>query len=203
MFEYETNVAEISDPDKETIEVLAGEVKMGIAGSILKSVGIGSCVVIAAYDSRKKLGAMAHVMHHAISATDNVYEPKTLYANDAINALLIDIGRAGSSVADIEVCLAGGANVLRRDHDTIWKDNVDSVIKLLSEKGINVVAQSVGGTERRSVSLDCETGTVTCVLGNEKEKILWKAVEKRNGFSRVESCASTQKPDDEELQKII
>lgn len=185
---------------KKIVEVQTGEVKLGTADSILKSEGIGSCVVIAAYDAKKKLGAIAHVMLPATSKKDNDYEPNTRYADDAINALLADMGRAGSTVEDIEVCLAGGANVLKRDDDAISNDNSDSVIKLLREKAINVVAKSLGGTERRSVSLDVETGTVTCAEGDEKEKVLWKAAEKRNEFSPRVPGGSLTKQDTNEPQ---
>lgn len=171
---------------KTTIEVQTGEVRLGTADSILRSEGIGSCVVIAAYDSKKKTGAMAHVMLPETSTISDDAMPKTRYAFDAIQALLAAMGGAGSALADIEVCLAGGANVLERDNDTIWKANVDSVKKILNEKALRIAAESLGGTKRRSVSLDIGTGTVACAKGDEKEKVLWKAGDNKNGLSRHE-----------------
>lgn len=142
---------------KEIIEVQTGEVKIGTADAILKSEGIGSCVVITAYDAGKKQGAMAHVM----LATQ---------ADEALVTML-------KGMDFVEVSLVGGANVLKRDGDTVGRDNIESITRLLKKKNIKIAAQSLGGTERRSVSLDVESGTLYCKEADENEKILWKSGE--------------------------
>ncbi|MBI4669610.1 MAG: hypothetical protein HY747_10605 [Elusimicrobia bacterium] len=43
------------------IEVGIGQVKVG-RKAILRADAIGSCIAVAAYDSKKRVGAMAHVM---------------------------------------------------------------------------------------------------------------------------------------------
>ena len=47
---------------KKVRDVQIGQVKAGTGGVILKSSAIGSCVVVVAYDTARKVGAMAHIM---------------------------------------------------------------------------------------------------------------------------------------------
>jgi chemotaxis receptor (MCP) glutamine deamidase CheD len=88
------------------------------------------------------------------------------------------MSKLGSKKDDIEVFLVGGGNVLNREDDTICKDNIESALKLLSEKQLKVRAQALGGTARRSVSLDVERGIVSYTEGNGSEKLLWKSTRK-------------------------
>ncbi len=158
----------------KVIDVSTGSVKVGRAGVMLRSSAIGSCVVIAAYDSRKKVGAIAHIMLPG-RAPKVAYVKTTRYAADAIDEMICRMSRLGSSRNDIEVCIVGGANVLKKQDDTICKDNTESVTKLLGEKHIPVRAMVLGGTERKAVSLDVGTGSIYYTEGDSKEKLLWKS----------------------------
>ena len=80
----------------------------------------------------------------------------------------------GANENNFEVCLAGGANVLNRKDDHIGQDIIISVEEILKKRKINIMARSLGGSQRRSVSLDVETGCVYYSLGDEAEKLLWK-----------------------------
>ena len=63
--------------------------------------------------------------------------------------------------------------MLKRPDDTICKNNIDSIRNILSEKGIEIMAQSVGGYIRRSASLDIETGCVYYTEAGGQKKLLW------------------------------
>ena len=65
--------------------------------------------------------------------------------------------------------LVGGGNVLNRADDTICEDNIKSTLRILKEKGLKVRARALGGTGRKSVSLDIERGTVCYTEGNGPE----------------------------------
>lgn len=143
----------------------------GANDMILRSDAVGSCVVIAAYAQKKKVGSLAHIMLPGRSP-GKCLDQKTRYAADAIEAMLKDLNNLAVDIADIEVCLAGGANVLKRSDDTIWKENIDSVIELLKEKDIKIKAKALGGSESRSVAFDIERGIVSCRTGN-REGSVW------------------------------
>jgi len=157
------------------IDVQIGQVKAAQGKAILRSKAIGSCIAIVAYDRVRKIGALAHVMLPGKAPARKKRGAKTRYAADAIDAILTQMTQLGSKTDDIKVVLVGGGNVLGRKDDTICKDNVESVLELLLQKQLNVQAQAVGGTARRSVSLDVERGIVFCTEGNGSEMQLYRA----------------------------
>ena len=73
----------------------------------------------------------------------------------------------------VHSCIVGGGNVLKRPDDTICGDNIDSIRNILKEKGIEILAQAVGGDVRRSASLDIETGCVYYTEAGGRKKLLW------------------------------
>jgi signal transduction histidine kinase/chemotaxis receptor (MCP) glutamine deamidase CheD len=161
---------------KETIEINTGEVKASKSNSILTSNAIGSCVAITAYDARKKIGALAHVMFPGKSPENAIF-PRTRYAADAIEAMIEEMAGAGANAGDIEACLVGGSNVLKRDDVAVWQDNIESIVKILKGRGIPVRARALGGTNRKSVSLDIGNGIVRCAEADQPEEVLWQAGE--------------------------
>ncbi|MHC4397595.1 MAG: chemotaxis protein CheD [Planctomycetota bacterium] len=160
---------------KKIIDVQIGQVKAGEGKVVLKSKAIGSCIAIAAYDSRRNVGALAHVMLPGRAPASKAAVEKTKYAADAIEMIVNKMAELGSENADIDVVLVGGGNVLDRKDDTICTENVESAQELLRERNLEVRAKSVGGTSRRSISLDVEDGIVSYTKGNNREKELWRA----------------------------
>jgi len=160
---------------KKVIDVQIGEVRAERGKVILKSKAIGSCIAIAAYDATKNIAALAHVMMPGSAPVNKELREKTKYAADAIDAIVGRMARLGSKDDDIEVVLVGAGNVLHREDDTICRDNIKSVIELLRKKHLKVGAQAVGGTARRSVSLDVEHGIISCTEGDGSEMQLWRA----------------------------
>jgi len=171
---------------KRIIDVCTGEVKAGGIDTILKSNAIGSCVVVAAYDSTKKVGALSHIMVPG-AAPEGKISRRTRYAADAIEEMLNRMTGLGANKDGIEACLVGGGNVLKREDDTICAANIASINEILIEKQIEIRAKSLGGTERRTISLDVENGTVRITMGDGKEKVLWKAEQ------RVDECGGIMK----------
>jgi len=159
---------------KEVIDISTGAVEVAGAGAILRSNAIGSCIVIAAYDSSKKVGAMAHIMLPGRAPKDADSE-STRYAADAIDEMINRMTRTGANQCDLEVCLVGAGNVLKKQDDTICKDNIESTTELLGKKHIPVRAMVLGGTERKCVSLEVESGSIFYTEGDSKEKLLWKS----------------------------
>ena len=157
---------------KQVLDVNTGEVKACMGESALRSIAIGSCVVVAAYNFKRKIGGMAHIMLPG-SAPQQSLE-KTRYAFDSIEQLLNQMFEAGAGTDEIEVCLVGAGNVLQKEDDTICAANIESVTGILKEKNIPVIASVLGGTKRKSVFMDVENGCISYTEGDEKEKILWQ-----------------------------
>ena len=103
---------------------------------------------------------------------------KTRYAADAIDRMLALMIEAGARPCDLDVCLVGAANVLDREDDTICRININSVRSIFENKGIDVKASALGGTQRRSVSVDIESGEISYTEGNGGKTLLWNAGER-------------------------
>ena len=155
--------------------VNTGEVCSGGLDTILNSGAIGSCVVITSFDSVKKIGVMAHVLLPGKCPANNQLHT-TRYAANAIEEMLSKLKSFGISKGNIEICIVGGANVLKRENDTIGKDNLDSIMKILMEEHINIKAKSVGGFERRTVLFDIMKGCIYYTVGDSKPNLLWQTV---------------------------
>ncbi len=162
--------------------VLTGEVKTGTTKDMLKSSAIGSCVVVVAYDINMIIGGMAHIMLPGIAPNNTKYD-KTRYAVNAIDELENKMSLNGADINNMEFCVIGGANVLKRKNDTIAQNNVDNVIKLLVDKKYNIVAQSVGGTDRRSATINIKTGQLVYTIGDESEMLMWNFLDNNRNIS--------------------
>lgn len=158
---------------KKIVDVNTGEVKFASDGVILRSIAIGSCIAIAAYDAKRRTGAMAHIMLPG-RASGKETQP-TRYAVNAIDEIMNLMTREGTKSCDIEACLVGAGNVLEKQDDTVCKANVKSVMQLLEEKNIPVRATVLGGTERKGVFMDIENGRVFYTKGDNEKKLLWYA----------------------------
>ncbi|MBW7990654.1 MAG: chemotaxis protein CheD [Planctomycetes bacterium] len=162
---------------EKIINVSTGEVKVGRKGEILRSTAIGSCVVLAACDCEKKVGVMAHVMLPG-RAPKSAYGESTKYAADALDEMISRITLKGANLCELGVCLVGAGNVLKKQDDTVCDNNIESVTRLLKEKHIPVRAAVLGGTERKSISMDIESGSVYYTEGDRQEKLLWESAGK-------------------------
>ena len=158
---------------QKIIDVNTGQVKAAVGKGILRSVGIGSCVVVAAYNLSRKIGGMAHIMLPGAAPQQSL--EKTKYAFDGIEQLLKQMFEAGANTDETEVCLVGAGNVLQKKDDAICNANIESVTSILKEKNIPVMVSALGGTKRKSVFLDVEDGRVSYAEGDEREKTLWQA----------------------------
>jgi CheY-like chemotaxis protein/chemotaxis receptor (MCP) glutamine deamidase CheD len=156
---------------QEIIDVNTGQVAVRRGDVRLRSMAIGSCIAITAYDPKTKNAGLAHIMLPD-SAPEKFHE-KTKYAFNGIDQMLRKMIESGSAIDDIEACLVGAGNVLQKEDDTICKNNIKSVTAILSKKNIPVRASALGGQERKSAFLDARTGCVFFTQGNEYEKMLW------------------------------
>jgi len=158
--------------NKQIIYAMTGEIKTGDNNSILKSGAIGSCVVITAFNNYQQIAVMAHIMLPGKApAKKNIQ--KTRYVANAISELILLYKLDKTKEEKIDVCIAGGANVLQKTDDNVWQNVIDSVEKTLISRNINVVARSLSGTQRRSVSFNVETGKVYCSIGDGAEEYFW------------------------------
>lgn len=152
--------------------VQTGEVKSGSGNDSLKSSPIGSCVAVVLFDENIDAGGMAHIMLPGKAPEKKGTIPGR-YAENAVEELLKQITERGVRKNHVKAVIAGGGNVLKREGDMIGNLNINSVKHMLELNKIPVLAQSVGGTNRKSVRFDIQQRIIYFTEGDFNENILF------------------------------
>lgn len=135
--------------------------------------GLGSCVGVALYDRRRKIGGLAHIMLPDSKAISRRGSPGK-YADTAIANMLEEMEKLGSKRRDISAQVVGGACMFSIPGATnprnlpgpclgmqIGERNVEAVKSVLAELGIPVKSEDTGGNYGRTMRFDVSSGKVT------------------------------------------
>jgi chemotaxis protein CheD len=155
------------------IEVTMGEGAVCRAPHIIASSGIGSCVAVALYDTKRSLGGLAHIM---LPDSENRNGHRSYrYADTAIAALIKKLRAMGASQQYLVAKLVGGAKMFISGDDSspgIGEQNVKSVKRILKQKKIVVIGESTGGSYGRNVEFHLDSGRVMVkAIGQEVKEI--------------------------------
>jgi len=162
----------MTKPHKENI-VSTGCLATGSGTGVIRSTPLGSCVAVIAYDKTSKTSGIAHIMLPGKSPTKDKAE-ENKYVENAIENLLDELKSLGSKKANIEICLVGGANVLRKENDTTADNLIFSIFEMMEQKKLSIKRTSLGGYERRAATLNLSSGVVNYTVGDSIEMKLWK-----------------------------
>jgi len=158
--------------DEEVVNVGVAEYYVTHNPHVLASYGLGSCVGVALYDDRKKIGGLAHIMlpdSKAFSKPGGAGR----YADTAIRAMVEEMEKLGSRRKDIRAKMAGGACMFtipgaKNPKNVpgpylgmqIGERNVEAVKKALKELKIPLVAEDTGGSYGRTMRFFTSDGSV-------------------------------------------
>ncbi|MBU0982165.1 chemotaxis protein CheD [Patescibacteria group bacterium] len=149
------------------IEVKMTEMSISHNDAIIRSSGIGSCVVVTMYDPVNRVGGLFHAILPQrvdyLTAKDEE-EPNAKYADEAIVTMLKELQKLGANKADIRAKIIGGAEMFKNfatGAASIGSQNVESAKKKLAELQINLESEDTGGTIGRSVEFTLVNGLVT------------------------------------------
>lgn len=144
----------------ETVKVGIADYAVAQSGVTFTTSGLGSCVGVALYDRRARVGGLAHVMLPASRGAEGENEAK--YADTAIAAMLAEMNEQGARCVSISAKLAGGSSVL--DFESLNGDigtrNVEAVEAALADRGVAIAAADVGGDHGRSLRFESATATL-------------------------------------------
>ena len=135
----------------ENVVIGIGDYAVSNDGSPLSTVGLGSCIGIVIYDSRKKVAGLSHIMLPVMgSKKDRIGK----YADTAIPALLDEMRKKGSRPQNCKAKIAGGASLFTFKDDSlqIGKRNAEAVEHILREQHIRIVGKDVGGDRGRTIT---------------------------------------------------
>ena len=131
---------------------------------VIRTYALGSCVAVVAYDLKAKVAGMVHVAlpESRINPARAGHKPGT-FVDTGVDALLAAMaplrGRSGKS--GLVVKLVGGANVMdEKNFFAIGQRNVKALRQELTRHRIFPMAEDVGGSFSRTVSIQVATGRV-------------------------------------------
>ncbi len=145
----------------EMIKVGMADLKLCKSPDAITTLGLGSCVGIAIRDPVTKIGGLAHIM-----LPDSTKFPNNKciakYADTGIVELVRIMVAAGANRGRLVAKIAGGAQMFalqnKSDLMAVGARNVESVIKVLNEMKIPILARDTGLNFGRTVEFYPETG---------------------------------------------
>lgn len=153
----------------ETTMVGMGQIVASAKPASLTAI-LGSCVGVALYHPRRRLGALAHVVLPA--ANGRVATPGK-FADSAIPTMIQQLEQLGANRAGITVKITGGACMFGTSGPLqIGDANVDAVIKSLADVGLRVAAQDTGGVKGRRIAFRVDTGELLVEIIGQPPRVL-------------------------------
>jgi chemotaxis protein CheD len=131
------------------------------AGETLAAYGVGSCIILCAWDALTRVAGMAHVVQPRSPAGQ---AGNARFADAAVPALVALLESAGAVAHQLVVKIAGGAALLQPSQkihgETLGELNARAVHQALAARGLRLAAHDVGGEHGRNVLIDVASGTV-------------------------------------------
>ncbi|KSV60703.1 chemotaxis protein CheD [Acetivibrio ethanolgignens] len=145
----------------EMIKVGMADYNICKAPDAITTLGLGSCVGIALYDSIRKIAGLAHIMlpdSTLVRNNNNIAK----FADTGIDACIDMMVKKGASRIGLTAKIAGGAQMFafgsNNDMLRIGERNVEATKKKLKELGIRILAEDTGKNYGRTIEFYPETG---------------------------------------------
>ncbi|SEK21086.1 chemotaxis protein CheD [Carnobacterium iners] len=166
---------------KEWGKGMLNEIKVGISDykvaripQVLMTIGLGSCVGIAIYDPKTKIGGLSHIMLPDSSSFKNANKIEK-FADLAIPQMVSEI-RKETKNQKLIAKIAGGASMFQTANDSyigsIGERNVAAVERSLKLLNIPLLGIHTGGNMGRTMIVDLNTFAVTVRMVNREIIVL-------------------------------
>ena len=143
--------------------VRVADLRIGVADDVLVTVGLGSCVAILLHDPEAQVGGLAHILLPSPSLSRLDGNPAK-YPQSAVPRLIELMVADGARQERITGRLAGGASMFASlaPPGTIQmgERNLVAARQALSNSGVSLVGEAVGGDFGRTVRLRVRDGRV-------------------------------------------
>jgi chemotaxis protein CheD len=132
-----------------------------VAGDVLVSLGLGSCIGLALVDRRLGVAGLAHVV---LPDSGGNAEPGTFkFADHAVPELIDRVVAAGARRPNLDAVLVGGASMFTVSSASleVGQRNEAAVRDELEAARIRVIASETGGTRGRTIRVHVATRRIT------------------------------------------
>lgn len=141
--------------------------------TVLKSIGLGSCISIMLYDPVRRIGGMAHAMLPFYEEGRDRQNP-IKYVDTSIYIMLDEMVSNGAKKERIVAKLAGGAQMFGFLGSTmnIGERNIKAAKEILKKEKIPLKSEDTGGNQGRTVIMDVVTGDVSVWTVSDNQEVI-------------------------------
>jgi chemotaxis protein CheD len=131
---------------------------------VLVTYALGSCICLAVYDPKAKVGGILHFMLPDSSLdADKAKETPAMFADTGIPILFKSCYAYGAEKSRMIVKVAGGASILDdANYFRIGQKNITAMRKIFWRNNVMIDAEDTGKNCNRTVRLDVSNGK--CIL---------------------------------------
>ena len=145
-----------------------GDVAVNAGNATYTCYGLGTCIGLFLHDRVTGISGGAHILLPA-DADDPEGDHKFYDVASALNRMLEEFRRLGSSLDTLRAKIAGGANVLRSNSYNTGEKNTRQVMTMLIERKIFIAAADVGGTYSRTAVFTGNTGQLLVRVADTRQ----------------------------------
>jgi len=133
---------------------------------IIISTVLGSCVSVALFDPGRRQGAMNHFMlpesRNINPEIDLILQDRARYGLFAMEMIINELMKMGSSKRDLKAKLFGGSNMFREINSvvSVGKLNIEFAMKFLKNEKIPIISSDLGGFSGRKLHYFPKTGKI-------------------------------------------
>lgn len=159
----------------EEIKIGIGDLNVAKTPVSLVTIGLGSCIGIAVYDCKSKIGGLAHIMLPDSSQFANITN-EMKFADLAIPLLITKLIKCGCNKKNLKAKIAGGAAMFRFTDKSmtmnIGERNIIAVKAALKKENIIILSEDIGGNKGRTIKLNTDDGKlIVKVIGVSTKEI--------------------------------
>lgn len=142
----------------EIINVGMSDIIITSRGSVLKVIGLGSCVALVVYDIKSNYSALAHIMLPSAENMPNAVSPGR-YADTALAYIMGKFSSKGILHKNIRAKMAGGSCMfkkIQKEKLNIGKKNILCIRGLLKHYQVPLLKEDTGGSYGRTIEFYTE-----------------------------------------------
>jgi chemotaxis protein CheD len=130
---------------------------------ILVTYSLGSCIGVALYDPKAKIGAMLHFqLPDSKLDAQRALERPFMFADTGLQLMLRSMGALGANKRNLRSAVVGGASMANGPANfEIGKRNHLSIRKCMWKAGLMIHIEDVGGSSPRNLYLNIATGVMS------------------------------------------
>ena len=140
----------------------------------IATIGLGSCIAIALYDSVNRIGGLAHILLPSVSLSRDTSNAAK-FPETAVPMMLREMRKLGAN-GRITAKIAGGSSMfgslLPGGGINMGERNIVATREALAANGVALTAEDVGGDYGRSIYFDLSSGKVVVKSLRAGESVL-------------------------------